>query len=136
LLNKIEEYQNSNKEWEIKVGGIKSLLSRFEEKNNSLKEENEFLIDKLSELEFHFKITKEKEKTVQATFGELQQFQIKYEDTIKEFQLKKKELIDKEDTYRLEINDLKNLLFEYEKNLEQVKYINLFKIASKRECSL
>ena len=46
LLNKIEEYQNSNKQWELKVNEISNLLSKIEEKNKIVEEINnsEFLI--------------------------------------------------------------------------------------------
>ncbi len=120
-MNKISEYQESNRKWEEKMNEINKLINKLEANNKNLIQENSILSKRISESEIKLSILQEKEKTHLNNYNELRSLQEEYDKLIREVKIKKQEFSDKEDLYLQEKKKFTNLILQYETNLKEVK---------------
>jgi hypothetical protein len=120
-VNKISEYQESNRKWEEKMNEINKLINKLEANNKNLIQENSILSKRISESEIKLSILQEKEKTHLNNYNELRSLQEEYDKLIREVKIKKQEFSDKEDLYLQEKKKFTNLILQYETNLKEVK---------------
>ena len=122
LVNKKEEYENNNRDWEIKVTEIINKFNELENENMGklksinfidLKRTIEELTKSNETIDFKLKIANEKTKIHDTSYSKLKNLHDNYDDSLCDLknEFKKKEAILKEKYIQLE-NELKQIYDE------------------------
>lgn len=107
LINKIEEYQKLNKDWEHKVASFKNILLEVEDKNRVYRDEIERLKEESEFCQFKLKLAIEKEKIHENNLKNFKDLQIEYDAKTNEI---KREYKAKEETLKKRYDNLEEMV--------------------------
>ncbi len=99
----------------------------MDQKNILLNDENEKLIREYNDIETKYRIRVEKEKYTSDRIKNFENCEFEYQHILDELKLKKKNWMEKENSYANEIKNLKNKITTLENTVDDVlkKYYNL-----------